>query len=65
MKIQFEFSEDQLKIINEALIRLPYASVAALIFDINNQIKGRPLHERNGHLLLMMTEYHHIVLTHG
>lgn len=41
MKIQFEFSEDQLKIINEALIRLPYASVAALIFDINNQIKNQ------------------------
>ncbi|MBU9563773.1 hypothetical protein KTE54_24140 [Burkholderia multivorans] len=37
------FTADQLRIVNDALVRLPYAQVAPLIQAINDQIRAARL----------------------
>lgn len=41
MKTQIEFTDDQLLILNEALVKLPFEKVVYLINDINNQIASK------------------------
>lgn len=41
MKTKVEFTEEQLLILNEALVKLPFEKVVYLINDINSQISSQ------------------------
>jgi hypothetical protein len=39
MNFTLVFSDEQLKIINEALVKMPFGLVAPLMFNINEQLQ--------------------------
>lgn len=43
MKTKIEFTEEQLLILNEALVKLPFEKVVYLINDINAQISSQKM----------------------
>lgn len=40
-KLKIYFSQGELKVLNDALVQLPFAVVAPIIHNINSQIEGQ------------------------